>query len=130
MKVLVDTCVWSEALRYKSPNQSLTEQLTDLIQDGRVMMIGSIRQELLSGISDTKKFDKLRDTLSAFDDIVLRTEHFIKAAEFSNMCRKKGVQGSTTDFLLCAVSVLEKLSLFTIDKDFARYRKYVPVQLL
>jgi len=33
------------------------------------VIIGPIRQELLSGISDISQFNKLKDMLSAFEDI-------------------------------------------------------------
>ena len=130
MKVLVDTCIWSQVLRHKNPNKELESKLKDLIQDGRVCIIGPIRQELLSGITNSRQFNTLKKSLSAFPDIPLRTEHFEKAAEFSNVCRQKGVQGSTIDFLICAVASLEKLVIFTTDKDFESYKKYLPIELM
>ncbi len=93
MKVLVDTCVWSQILSHQSPSTELTKKLKDVIKDGRVSIIGPIRQELLSGISDKKQFNQLKELLSSFEDIQLKTGHFEKAAEFSNICRNKGIQG-------------------------------------
>ena len=81
MKVLVDTCVWSKTLRHKSPDSEITDKIKELIRDGRIVIIGPIRQELLSGISDVSQFNKLKDMLSAFEDIALESKHFIKAAE-------------------------------------------------
>ena len=130
MKVLVDTCIWSEALRYRHANETTAKRVEDLINDGRVVMIGPIRQELLSGISDLEKFHQLKKTLSAFEDVRLSTGHFEKAAEFSNVCRKKGVQGSTIDFLICAVAHMENFFIFTTDDDFEIYKKYLPIHLL
>ena len=130
MRVLVDTCVWSQVLRHRQPNQLLAARVKDLIHDGRLVMIGPIRQELLSGISDPQQFHELREVLSAFNDVVLLKVHFEKAAEFSNICRKKGIQGSTIDFLICAVAHHENFSIFTTDGDFEIYKKYLPVNLL
>lgn len=130
MKILVDTCIWSQVLRYKSPDPELANKLKDFIRDGRVVMIGPIRQEILSGISDTSQFNKLKDFLSAFEDVGLKTKHFIKAAEFSNICRNKGIRGSTIDFLICAVSHLENLIIFTTDKDFENYKRYLPIKVI
>ena len=130
MKILVGTCIWSEVLRHKQPNQELKAKLKDLIHDGRVCIIGPIRQELLSGITTTKQFLALKKALSAFADIPLTTEHFEKAAEFSNTCRSKGVQGSTIDFLICAVGYMEKLEIYTTDKDFESYKRYLPIRLM
>jgi predicted nucleic acid-binding protein len=130
MKVLIDTCVWSQILRHRSPNPEIAGKVKELIKDGRVVIVGPIRQELLSGISDSSQFNGVKDILSAFKDIPLESNHFIKAAEFNNICRKKGVQGSTIDFLICAVANIENLVIFTTDKDFENYKKHLPIKLL
>jgi predicted nucleic acid-binding protein len=130
MKVLVDTCIWSYALRHKNPNFEIELKLKELIKDGRVIIIGPIRQEILSGISRESQFESLKEHLSPFEDVPLSSNHFIKAAEFSNICMKKGVQGSNTDFLLCSVAYLESAAIFTADADFKNYRKYLPIVLL
>lgn len=132
MKVLVDTPVWSLALR-KQPKTEADErtvkELGELIRESRVVMIGPIRQEILSGLSDEGKFETLREKLRAFGDEMLTTEHFEVAATFSNRCRRQGIQGSHTDFLLCAVSVKGDYSIFTLDKDFDRYREHLGIRL-
>jgi len=130
MRVLVDSCVWSQVLRHKNPNLELTKKIKDLINDGRVCIIGPIRQELLSGIPDIKQFNQLKELLSSFEDISLKTEHFLKAAEFTNICRSKGIQGSTIDFLICAVAHSENLIIFTTDNDFENYKKYLLIKLI
>ncbi|MBI5674965.1 MAG: PIN domain-containing protein [Nitrospirae bacterium] len=130
MKVLIDTCVWSKVLRHKSSDAAMSDKTIELIKNGSVVMIGPIRQELLSGISNGSQFNKLKDTLAAFEDLTLETDHYIKAAEFSNICRKRGVQGSTIDFLICAVANIENIIIFTTDKDFENYKKYLPITLL
>lgn len=130
MKVLVDTCIWSQVLRHKSPDINLAKKLQELIQNSRVAIIGPIRQELLSGIPQIKQFNELKETLSSFEDLPLNTEHYEKAAEFCNICRRKGVQGSTIDFLICAVAIMENLVIFTVDKDFENYKKYLPLKLI
>lgn len=130
MKVLVDTCIWSSVLRRKNPDQRHIDKLNDLVKDGRVSIIGPIRQEILSGIYNMEQFRKLKKILSSFEDIPLETRHFEKAAEFSNLCRKKGVQGSTIDFLICAVSFMENLEIFTDDTDFKSYGKFLPIKLV
>jgi predicted nucleic acid-binding protein len=130
VKVLVDTRVWSAVLRRRSPDPELSVKMKDLIESDRVVMIGPIRQELLSGISDFAQFKKLQSALSAFEDLALRTEHFEKAAEFSNVCRKAGVQGSSIDFLICAVAAKETWPIFTTDRDFNVYRRHLPIRIV
>lgn len=130
MKVIVDTCVWSLALRRNSvKNEIVVRELADLIRDVRVKLIGPIRQEILSGIKYEKQFAYLRDYLSAFQDLSLERADFEKAAEFFNICLKNGIQGANTDFLICAAAFNRDFEIFTIDKDFDNYRKYIPVSL-
>lgn len=131
MKVIVDTCIWSLALRKnKTENTSaIVNQLTDLISDSLVQIIGPIRQELLSGLSSLEQFKKLKKYLSAFEDIELQKNDYELAAEFYNTCKKNGVQGSNTDFLICAASVNYHLSIFTVDNDFTYFTNYLPISL-
>ena len=135
MKVLVDTSVWSLALRRPashplSPEQRATvSALGDLVRDGRAMMIGAIRQELLSGIKTESQFELVRDSLGAFEDVLLSREIYESAAQAFNSCRANGVQGSNTDFLICAVSILHHVPIFSLDGDFKMYQRWLPVLL-
>jgi predicted nucleic acid-binding protein len=129
MKVLVDTSVWSLALRRKEQTKA-TAKLTELIQSSLIVMIGPVRQELLSGISNNDSFLRLKSKLEAFDDFTINTYDYETAAEFYNICRKHGVQGSHTDFLICAVAHNNDLLIFTTDKDFEGYADYLPIKLL
>ena len=132
MNVVVDTSVWSLALRRNTPNDAIAivNILRDLIVDGRVVLLGAIRQEVLSGIRYLEQFMRLRDYLRAFPDLELTAEDYELAAEFFNTCRSNGVQGSNTDFLLCAVAHRRGYSILTTDKDFESFRLHIPVLLL
>lgn len=131
MKIIVDTSIWSLALRRKK-KQSFSEImiLESLIDNQKVCMLGPIRQEILSGIKDNKQFEQLKDLLSAYDDFPIITRDYEKAAEFYNICRIKGVQGSNTDFLICAVSSINRFPIFSSDKDFDIYSKHIPITLM
>jgi predicted nucleic acid-binding protein len=128
MMVIVDTSVWSLALRraLKVIDPELQE-LEELIKDGRAALIGPIRQEILSGVKDEKQFDRLRDNLRAFPDIQLTSEDYEEAARSFNRCRAAGVQGSNTDFLICAVAVRRDLPIFTSDRDFEGFATILPI---
>jgi predicted nucleic acid-binding protein len=85
---------------------------------------------VLSGVRYKEQFTRLQEYLRAFPDLELTTEDYELAAEFFNTCRSKGVQGSNTDFLLCAVAHRRGYSIFTTDKDFDNFRAHIPVVLL
>ncbi|MBP0027930.1 PIN domain-containing protein [Roseofilum sp. Guam] len=132
MKVLVDTSVWSLVLRRNTTNKvnEVATILQDLIADGRVVLVGAIRQEILSGIRYKEQFNQLKEYLRTFPDLELTPEDYELAAEFFNSCRSKGIQGSNTDFLLCAAAHRRGYSIFTTDKDFENFRQYIPIVLL
>ncbi|MBC6421466.1 MAG: PIN domain-containing protein [Hormoscilla sp. SP12CHS1] len=131
MKVIIYTSVWSLTLRHNTPTDEIAKVnlLRDLIADGRVVLLGAIRQEVLSGIRYPEQFARLRDYLRAFPDLELTTEDYELAAEFFNTCRRNGIQGSNTDFLICAVAHNRGYSIFTMDKDFENFQSYIPVTL-
>ena len=131
MKVLVDTSVWSLALRRRRTTAAdpVVEELRSLIDEGRVAIVGPIRQELLSGIQTSKTFERLREHLRGFEDEQIETVDFERAAEHFNTCRAKGVQGSNTDFLICAVAERRSLPILTPDADFNRFAALLPITL-
>jgi predicted nucleic acid-binding protein len=130
MKVLVDTAVWSLALRRTKRTESVTtSELSSLVEDGRVVMIGPIRQEILSGIRDIAQFERLREHLRAFVDVEITTQDHEEAAAFYSRCRAKGIQGSNTDFLICAVAARNSFPIFTTDEDFAHFAAVLPIVL-
>lgn len=134
MNILVDTSIWSLALRRKS--LQMTKQavpnvieLAELIDEDRAIMIGPIRQEILSGISSSSQFSLLKERLRAFDDLLLKTEDYEMAAEFFTKCRKKGIQGSHIDFLICAAAQNHSMAIFTSDQDFKSYSAILKIKL-
>jgi predicted nucleic acid-binding protein len=131
MKVLVDTSVWSLALRRRHAEAAVpeVEELRSLIDEGRVAMIGPIRQELLSGVRTIESFERLRGHLQPYADEPLETADFERAAEHYNTCRARGVQGSNTDFLICAVAERRDLPILTTDSDFSRFGAVIPIRL-
>ena len=130
MKVVVDTSVWSLALRRRAATPEIaTARLARLIADGRVLMLGAVRQELLCGIRERAAFDASRERLRAFPDVPLAAEDHERAAEFFDVCRARGIQGSNTDFLICATAERRGCSILTTDRDFGAFAAHVPVVL-
>ena len=130
MKIIIDTCIWSLALRRNTvQGNPYIEELRNLIEEIRAQLLGPIRQELLSGIKSKNQFDTLKLHLEAFTDMVLETKDYELAAEYFNAARKKGIQGSNTDFLICAISSRRKMPILTTDKDFANFQSIFPVSL-
>lgn len=126
MKVLADTCAWSLLLRRKaraalsSDEQFTLASLKEAIKDDRVVLIGPVRQEVLSGIKAQAQFEKLRSHLAAFADLAITAQQFERAAYFYNLCRSHGFECGATDILICAVAVEMHYDILTNDKGLQR----------
>lgn len=134
MNVLVDTSVWSLAIRrtarnLSAPEKAIVAELAALIDEGGAKIIGLIRQELLSGIKSSEQFEKLREILAAFPDEPTDSEDYERAALFGNKCRSQGVSVSLPDMLICSVARSRGWSIFTTDSDFKRYGNILSIKL-
>lgn len=134
MNVLVDTSVWSLALRRKAEDLNATEkaivaELKELIDEGRARLIGLVRQELLSGIRTNEQFEKLKAILRSFPDEQTQTADHETAAKAGDSCRSRGIAVSVVDMLICAVAVSRGWPIFSTDPDFQKYASIVPLKL-
>jgi predicted nucleic acid-binding protein len=134
MMVLVDTPIWSLAMRRRkealsAKDRVLENELAVLVQTRRAHLIGPVRQELLSGLREVPAFLRLRDLLRPFPEPTLIREDYELAAEYSNRCRASGIAGSPTDFLICAVAARRDWEIFTTDRDFGSYARHLPIAL-
>lgn len=134
MNVLVDTSVWSLALRRQAKDLNPAEraavaELTNLVKEGRARIIGMVRQELLSGIKADSQYEKLRTVLRSFPDEPAATADYEAAAKAGNDCRARGVAVSVSDMLICAIALRREWPVFTTDPDFNSYAKILPLKL-
>ena len=134
MNVIVDTSVWSLSLRRKpedlnSAERSITNELAELIKEGRAVILGVIRQDLLSGIRMDEQYEKLKTFLRGFPDEPIEIADHEAAAKASNYCRGRGVTLHIVDVLICAVASRSNSAIFTTDPDFQNYAKLLSVRL-
>jgi predicted nucleic acid-binding protein len=129
--VVVDTSVFSLFLRR---DQTLKDEYLDLFlelfEKNQIVLLGVVYQELLSGIRHQKQFDRLADILDGFHIQYAAKEDHLTAARYYNLCRSQGVQGSSIDFLICAMSRQREHLILTLDEDFTHYAKHLPIRLL
>lgn len=131
MKVLVDTNIWSLALRRRNtPENDVIAEVRRLIGAEQPLLLPDIiRLEILAGITPLERQRPVRRDLDAFPALKLSTTDYDLAAEYFSVCASKGVQAGLVDLLLCAVSIRRKMHVFTQDRDFLQYTKHLPVKL-
>lgn len=132
MKYIVDTSVWSLALRREHHRDTEeVRKLKILLKEGeRVFVTGIILQEILQGIRRDEQFRQIQESLSFFPILEATREDHIFAAELYNLCRAKSVQASTIDFLIAALAIRNECLLLTSDRDFQHIAKYTELKLV
>ena len=131
MNVLVDTSVWSSALRRDSLQDSREIRILRAALEGgeSVFTAGLILQELLQGFSAPKSRDKIIKTFAALPFIIPERKDHTDAAALKILLRQKGVQAGTIDVLLAQLCLRHGLSILTLDRDFAHMARLVPLSL-
>jgi predicted nucleic acid-binding protein len=132
--VLIDTTIWSLALRRRahqlsSAETGLVEEWKDLVTSGQAVLTGPVHQEVLSGLRSTEVFEALREKLSFFRYLENLPGDYVQAARFFNLCRSRGVASSHIDMLICALAHRYGVPIFTTDPDFSGYAKHLPIRL-
>lgn len=107
----------------------LAGALAEAIRDGRVAMVGPVRQEVLSGIKYEEQFQKVRKRLEAYPDEPIDSEDYVEAARLDNLCRQRGVQCGEVDMLLCATAVRKGWTILTTDAALLRCIEVVEREL-
>ncbi|HTN99195.1 MAG TPA: PIN domain-containing protein [Microthrixaceae bacterium] len=128
--LLVDTSVWSLALRRDQPARSRhVRRFNDALMEGEVVLTGVVLQEVLQGLVSGPTKDRLSAELSKLSLLVPDREDHVLAAEFFTTCRHKGVQLATVDALLAALCSRRGLVLLSTGKDFAHAARHIDLMV-
>ena len=131
MTLLVDTSVWSLALRRDAISAApQVRALRDALEGEEIVVTtGLVLQELLQGFAGPRA---RRDIIERFAALPLlgpdRQDH-IDAAELRNRCRRAGVQVGTIDALLAQLCMRHDLTLLTTDNDFVHAAAHCPLKI-
>jgi predicted nucleic acid-binding protein len=131
MRILVDTSIWSLALRRPTGviNQESVLLKTIIAQGEDIYLLGIILQEVLQGVRNPKFFFALTEYFKAFPLIDLKREDYVRAAELKNHLIGKGKQASTIDVLIASVAISHHCHLFTADKHFTHIAEHSELKL-
>ena len=131
MKVLVDTSVWSHALRTGSaPEGSASRRLSLLIAEAEVVLTGLVLQEVLQGFRSDPVFRTVERRLAAFPLLQLDRAHYVAAARLRRTCAAAGVSAATADCQIAAAAISHRCRLFTLDRDFEAIARHAPLRLV
>ena len=131
MTLLVDTSVWSLALRRDAPAlEPEVAALRDALSGADVVVTtGLVLQELLQGFVAPKARSQIIGTFSALALVQPDRDDHIAAAELRNACRRSGVQLGTVDALIAQLCIGHGLTLLSTDQDFVHAAKHCRLKL-
>jgi predicted nucleic acid-binding protein len=131
LSLLVDTSVWSLALRRDAPSPTPpVAALVRAIEAGEpILSTGLVLQELLQGFAGPKARQQILQHFSAIPLLVPDREDHIGAAELRNRCRRAGIQAGTIDALLTQLCIRHELTLLTSDNDFQHISKHCELRV-
>lgn len=131
MTLLVDTSVWSLALRRDAPaTEPEVAALKDALAGADIVVTtGIVLQELLQGFTPPKARAQIVASFAALAMVQPSREDHIAAADLRNACRAAGVQLGTIDALLAQLCIGHGLTLLTTDQDFVHAARHSPLKL-
>jgi len=126
LNLLVDTSVWSLAMRRDAPPGSPeVAQLAQALESGApVFTTGLVLQELLQGFAGPRARERILERFAALPLLVPDLQDHVEAAELRNLCRRRGVQVGTIDALLAQLCIRHALAMLTTDRDFGRMARF------
>ena len=131
MTLLVDTSVWSLALRRdaEAAEPEVGHLKEALFGSEVVVTTGLVLQELLQGFSGPKAQTQIVERFAALPLIQPDRDDHVSAAALRNTCRQAGVQIGTVDALLAQLCMRHDLTLLTTDKDFTHAAKHCQLRV-
>ena len=132
MSLLVDTSVWSLALRRQATQPQPPEVLAlreAILGADQVFVTGLVLQELLQGFAGPKDSERIIEHFAALGCVQPDRQDHIEAAELRNTCRRSGVQIGAIDALLIQLCRRHDLTLLSTDQDFRFAARHVEFRL-
>ena len=131
MTLLVDTSVWSLALRRdRAANLPQVVVLQAALSGtDSVVTTGLILQELLQGFTGARAQGDIVARFAALPLLVPDRADHVEAAAIRNRCRRAGVKIGTIDALLAQLCIRHQLVLLTTDNDFVHAARHCPLQV-
>lgn len=129
--IIVDTSVWVDG--FQGVQNAKTKLITDcLAANQQVEITPVLLQEVLQGVRDDSRFDRIKDDLLACTMLRLDpVEAAIGAATLYRMLCKKGVTiRKPNDCLIAHYAIFYDIPVLHSDVDFDQMARHSPLRIL
>ncbi len=113
--VLLDTSIWIDALRGKTPQ--IVKKTQSLLTDDRVLTCGPVLFEIKRGLRPKER----KTILPLFDALIrlpLDEAVWDLAGDLDASLRRKGITIPPMDIIIAQICLYHKIMLFTLDNHF------------
>jgi predicted nucleic acid-binding protein len=128
-KVIIDTSAWIESFRPQSDSK-FSNLLKDLILNGRVLLPGIIKTELLRGTKNKKEYNRLNELLKGLEYLPEPEEFWEKLSLFSFDLFRKGVTVPLIDTYIALLCIEKNALILHRDKHFNLIAQKFPLKVL
>lgn len=129
-RVLADSSVWIDLLNDRA--SPATTFLADALRTGlpRVVVGDLVAMEVLRGIRDDARYDRVRRAFSALDSVaIVPAGTALRAAENYRSLRIRGFTvRSSIDCLIATFCIDERVPLLHTDRDFAPFAEHLGLE--
>ncbi len=116
--VIVDSTIWIHYLR--TPDTPIGRELTKLLDNDEVAIVGPIMAEVLQGVRNENGFLQLLNRLGALPYLEISKDTWVRAAQLSWQLKVQGRLTPLIDLLIAAVALEGNHQVFTLDEHFQR----------
>lgn len=116
-EVIVDTSAWIESFRPEGEAR-LKEVVKQLISEGKILLPGIIRAEILRGARSNKDYELLDELLSGLIYLPVEDDFWRRLARFSFDLLREGITVPLTDAYIALLAIEKEASLLHHDAHF------------
>ncbi|GAH24326.1 unnamed protein product [marine sediment metagenome] len=127
-KVLIDTSIWIDYFKNKSP--ILSEKVDKILSEDEVYVPKIVIAELIQGAKSEKEISIIEDFIDAFNIIDQKEDSWLKAGKLSYNLKKKGETINLIDCYIAVIAQEHNCQIFTLDKHFKEIQKVTKIHFL
>lgn len=128
-KVVVDTSAWIESFRPQGEDK-LKEVVKRLISEGKILLPGIIKTEILRGTKSKEEFQTLDELLSSLIYLSVEDEFWGRLAKFSFDLLREGITVPLVDAYIALLAIEQNASLLHRDIHFGLIAQKTGLEIL
>ena len=116
-RVIVDTSAWIESF-HPTGDIKLKETVKQLITEGKILLPGIIRVEILRGTKSQREYERLDELLNGLTYLPVGENFWGRLARFSFDLFRKGIAVPLVDTYIALLAIENNASLLHRDQHF------------